>query len=105
MDRATALAAHHAAPFEAAGVVGTYTPVSGTAYAVPVVPRYGAQRVDAQGFLVRRDLIHVLRADLLAEPAQGDRLTIDGVVHEVDAWEEAGNGARRVLTVRRLYAP
>lgn len=105
MDRTQALAAHHAAPFADTGVAATYTPVDGGAYSVAVVPRYNAPRVDAQGFLSRRDQLHVLRSALAAEPRQGDRIAIGDEVHEVDAWEEAGNGARRVLTVRRIHNP
>lgn len=106
MTRDEALALHRQAPFTLSGVLATYTPVDGAdAFSITVIPRYNAERVTAQGFLERRDVVHVRRADLPREPRQGDRLSFGGVTHEVDASEDADQQSRRVLLVRRILAP
>ena len=105
MNRSEARSAGQAFAVAFYGTAATYTPVDGAAYAVTVVPRYNQERVDAQGFMVRRDVFHVQRADLAREPKQGDRITIGAEVHEVETWEDASHGARRVLLVRRILRP
>lgn len=108
MNHAAALARHRSLPF-GVGLGGVpaqyYCPRTGvTADSVPVVVRRATQRVDAQGYLARRDQINVQQSALPGPPNKGDRLTVGLTIWEVQEWEEAGNGDRWVLYVRRVYS-
>lgn len=82
------------------GEPAAYTPREGGASTeLTAILLPSMERVDASGLLVRRDEIHVSKADLPA-PRKRDRITVGGRTYEIDAFEEQPGGLGWVLLPR-----
>lgn len=82
---------------EAFGALGTYEPVAGGSIDLPVIMRYGSEYMLDEFGSEQRDIAHVKMSDV-AEPVQGDALTVVPDSWTVDTYVQSG--AMWELTLR-----
>ena len=79
------------------GALGTYEPVAGGSIELPVIMTYASEFMLDEFGSEKRDMAHVKMSDV-AEPVQGDSLTVDAESWTVDTFVRSG--AMWELTLR-----
>ena len=79
------------------GALGTYGPVAGGSIELPVVMTYASEFMLDEFGSEQRDIAHVRMSDV-ADPVQGDQLTVDADSWTVDTFNRSG--AMWELTLR-----
>jgi hypothetical protein len=73
----------------------TYTPITGAAYSLAVIFDAAYQEVEVGAsipVMSTQPQAQVIETDLQAEPANGEKLTVDGIVYLVREYQPDGTG-------------